>query len=93
VSSATTPAVASGRLRAGRITPAEMEAFKSRDNWTNWRYLALSWFVIVGALFLAIWGESLLRALGYGWEAIVPLALVVIVVMGASQHQLGGAIY
>jgi fatty acid desaturase len=80
-------------MRAGRITPAEMEEFKSRDNWTNWRYLALNWFVIIATLFLAIWGEQQLRALGYGWEAIVPLALLAIVVMGASQHQLGGAIH
>ncbi len=83
----------SGRNRAGRITPGEMEAFKARDNWTNWRYLALNWFVIAGTLFLAIWGESQLRAMGYGWEAILPLAIVAIIVMGASQHQLGGAIH
>ncbi len=82
-----------GRNRAGRITPGEMEAFKARDNWTNWRYLALNWFVIAGTLFLAIWGESQLRAMGYGWEAILPLAIVAIIVMGASQHQLGGAIH
>ena len=56
----------SGRNRAGRITPGEMEAFKARDNWTNWRYLALNWFVIAGTLFLAIWGESQLRARATG---------------------------
>jgi len=93
VTSAANPARASGRSRAGRITPAEMETFKARDNWTNWRYLAFNWFIIVGTLFLAISGESLLRSLGYGWEAVVPLALMAIVAMGASQHQLGGAIH
>ncbi len=70
-----------------------MEAFKARDNWTNWRYLVLNWAVIAATAFVAIWGESQLRSLGYGWEAILPLALVAIIVMGASQHQLGGAIH
>lgn len=93
MTSAAIPEQASGRSRAGRITAVEMEAFKARDNWTNWHYLAFNWFVIVGTLFLAISGESLLRSLGYGWAAVVPLALVAIIVMGASQHQLGGAIH
>ena len=93
MTSATTPTAGSERLRSGRITPTEMEEFKSRDNWTNWRYLALNWFVIIATLFLAIWGEDQLRSWGYGWEAIGPLALVAIIVMGASQHQLGGAIH
>jgi fatty acid desaturase len=81
------------RARAPRIAPADMEALKARDNWTNWRYLALNWFVIIATLGLAIWAEDALRTAGYGWPAILPVALLTIIVMGASQHQLGGAIH
>ncbi len=81
------------RARSGRVSPVEMEALKTRDNWTNWRYLALNWAIIIGTLTFAIWSESALLAAGYGWEAVAPIALLTIIIMGASQHQLGGAIH
>lgn len=81
------------RNRLTSLSAAELEALKSRDNVTNWAYLALDWVVIIGTLATSIWLESVLRAQGYGLEAIVPLALVTIVIIGASQHQLGGAIH
>ncbi len=81
------------RARASRIAGVDMDALKVRDNWTNWRYLALNWFVIIATLAFALWAEGAVRAAGYGWPAIVPIVLVTIVIMGASQHQLGGAIH
>ena len=79
--------------RSGRISNDEMASLKSRDNWTNWRYLGLNWFVIVATLSLSIWAEGAVREAGYGWIAILPIVLLTIVIMGASQHQLGGAIH
>lgn len=81
------------RARAARISPAELDTLKARDNWTNWRYLAFNWAIIFGTLGVSLWGEAELRAAGYGWPALAALALVTIAVMGASQHQLGGAIH
>ncbi len=79
--------------RAPRYSVAEINALKERDNSTNWKYLALNWSVIIATLVLAIGGEAALRAAGYSAWWVVPIAVVTIVVMGASQHQLGGAIH
>ena len=76
-----------------RYTAAEIQTLKARDNRTNWRYLALNWTIIVATLALAIGVESAIAAAGYSPWWIVPVAVVAIVVMGASQHQLGGAIH
>lgn len=79
--------------RAPRYSVAEINALKERDNRTNWKYLALNWGIIIATLTLAIWAESALRAGGYSAWWIVPVAVTAILVMGASQHQLGGAIH
>lgn len=79
--------------RPGRIAPAELEALKARDNTTNWAYLGFNWLVIVTTLAIAVTAENALIAAGYGWWTVVPVAALAIVVMGASQHQLGGAIH
>ncbi len=85
--------VQANRARASKITPAEMDVLKARDNWTNWRYLALNWLVIIATISLAIWAEGALFAAGYGWLTMLPVVLIALVVIGASQHQLGGAIH
>ncbi len=79
--------------RPSRITPAELEALKLRDNSTNWSYLAFNWLVIVTTLAVALWAEQAIVAGGYSGWTLVPVALAAIIVMGASQHQLGGAIH
>lgn len=78
---------------AQRVTPEELQALKARDNWTNWRYLALNWAVIIGTIALAIAAENALVAAGHSLWWMLPVALAAIVVIGASQHQLGGAIH
>ncbi|MEQ1716345.1 MAG: fatty acid desaturase [Hyphomicrobium sp.] len=82
-----------GRARIGRISILEMESLKTRDNWTNWRYLGINWLVIIGTLSLSIWAEAAARNAGYGWEVFIPIAVLTIIIIGASQHQLGGAIH
>lgn len=79
--------------RSGRITPVKLKALKQRDNVTNWRYLAFNWLVIAATVAAAIAAETALLASGASWLAVVPVAVLAIVVMGASQHQLGGAIH
>jgi fatty acid desaturase len=87
-------AVPSGeRARKTQVSPERLQALKARDNWTNWRYLALNWGIIALTLAAAIWAESALAAGGYSMWWMVPVAAVTIIIMGASQHQLGGAIH
>ncbi len=81
------------RARRSVLTPAELQALKARDNWTNWRYLAGNWAVIVATIGGAIWAENALAAGGYSFWWMVPIAAVAITIIGASQHQLGGAIH
>ena len=80
-------------LRPARYSPEELQALKARDNWTNWRYLALNWAVIIATLTFAIGSESAIASIGYSPWWIVPVSIVAIITMGASQHQLGGAIH
>lgn len=84
---------ASARQRTARYSVSEINALKARDNWTNWKYLALNWGVIVATLVTAIWLENELAIHGYSAWWKVPIALITIVIIGASQHQLGGAIH
>jgi fatty acid desaturase len=91
--SSSAKASAHSSRRAPRYSVAEINALKQRDNTSNWKYLALNWGIIVGTLALAIWGEAELRAAGYSAWWTVPIAFVTILIMGASQHQLGGAIH
>ncbi|MBA4172630.1 MAG: hypothetical protein C0511_08255, partial [Hyphomicrobium sp.] len=68
--------------RPSRITPAELEALKLRDNSTNWSYLAFNWLVIVTTLAVALWAEQAIVAGGYSGWTLVPVALAAIIVMG-----------
>jgi fatty acid desaturase len=93
MSMSTLAAVPRETSRAPRYTAEELRALKARDNWTNWRYLAFNWAVIVATLALAITAESAIAAAGYSLWWMLPVAFAAIVVIGASQHQLGGAIH
>lgn len=79
--------------RTARYSVNEINALKARDNWTNWRYLAMNWAIISGAIGLAIWGEAQVQAAGYSPFWLIPIAAVTIIIIGASQHQLGGAVH
>jgi len=79
--------------RTARYSVAEINALKARDNWTNWRYLAMNWAVIAGTIGLAIWGEAELRAADHSALWVIPIAALTITIIGACQHQLGGAIH
>lgn len=66
---------------------------KARDNWTNWFHLAQIYVVIAGTIGLAVWATGWIAAeqLGWGWAVLVNA--VAIVIVGAAQHQFGGAIH
>lgn len=70
-----------------------VRALKSRDNRTNWVHLARVWLIVAATIAAMIAIENTLAAEGFNpWWAL-PAALVAITIIGASQHQLGGAIH
>ncbi|MGQ0672444.1 MAG: fatty acid desaturase family protein [Hyphomicrobium sp.] len=77
---------------AGRI-PSEVQALKQRDNHTNFAYLAGVYLIIAAAMAGAI-GVSAAAAAGLvAWWLTIPATIAAIIVIGASQHQLGGAVH
>lgn len=72
---------------------SEAVALKARDNVTNWRHIAFVWAVIATTIGTGLWLESLVaqNAIGLAWW-VVYFAFAVVVI-GASQHQLGGIIH
>ncbi len=84
-------AAALARMR--RASPADLQKLKARDNTSNIGHLAFVWLVIVLAIGCAITIENELRAGGHSLIWLIPVVLVAIVIVGASQHQLGGAIH
>ena len=79
--------------RQARQTPAEVLALKARDNVTNWVYLARIYIVIALAIAGAVWVDQTAMADTIAWWWSIPATLAAIVVIGASQHQFGGAIH
>lgn len=74
-------------------TSSAVRDLKARDNWTNWGHLAQVYVVIAGTIALSVWAIDRLDHAGYGlvWQALVYIAAVI--VLGAAQHQFGGAIH
>jgi fatty acid desaturase len=66
---------------------------KGRDNLTNWLYLAQVYAVIAATIAAALWGSAEIAAHGFGWGWSLLLNTIAIVVIGASQHQLGGVVH
>jgi fatty acid desaturase len=82
-----------GRSRTATLDTEAIKALKSRDNITNWFHFAFVYAVIAGTIACAIWGSGELAARGHGLAPILLLNVLAAVVIGASQHQLGGAIH
>lgn len=66
---------------------------KRRDNTTNFAYIGFVYFVIVATLSVTIWSYGRVADAGLGWWWNIPLTLIAIVIIGASQHQFGGIIH
>ena len=81
------------RVRQSRQTAEEIKTLKARDNVTNWIYLARIYLVIGLAVAGAVWVDEAAMAGSIAWWWSIPATLAAIVVIGASQHQFGGAIH
>lgn len=66
---------------------------KKRDNYTNFAHIAFVYLVIVASIGLTIWSYGLVADAGLGWWWNIPMTLLCITAVGASQHQFGGVIH
>ena len=90
------PGVVTQRSRNDDTPSVKAEAIKllkARDNWTNWRHLLQIYGVIAatiaGAIAANAWPAT--QGIGGGWGVLINA--VAILVLGAAQHQFGGAIH
>jgi fatty acid desaturase len=81
-----------GRPKGVRRGEAIRE-LKKRDNYTNFAHIAFVYLVIFGAIATTIWSYGVIADAGLGWWWNIPMTLVTIVTIGASQHQFGGVIH
>lgn len=72
---------------------AEIQRLKSRDNHTNFLHLGFAYLVMAATIAGSLLAFSAIEHAGLSWWWMVPIAFFAVVLMGASQHQLGGAIH
>lgn len=66
---------------------------KKRDNYTNFAHIGFVYLVIIASVAATIWSYGIIAEAGLGWWWNIPMTLVAIVAVGASQHQFGGVIH
>lgn len=66
---------------------------KARDNTTNFIYIAQVYLIMIGTIAATIWSYSAVADAGLAWWWNIPATFVAILIIGASQHQLGGIIH
>src|SRR6185437_12314840 len=66
---------------------------KKRDNHTNFWHIGYVYLVIVASIAATIWSYHLVAGAGFGWWWDIPMTLIGITAVGASQHQFGGVIH
>lgn len=71
----------------------EIQRLKARDNSTNFLHLAFVYLVMATTIAAALLAFSAIAAAGMSWWWNVPVAALSVIIMGASQHQFGGAIH
>lgn len=76
-----------------RLDANDLRRLKARDNHTNILYLARDWAVIAATIATALLVATWLEGAGASGWWFLPVALVAVAVIGAAQHQLGGAIH
>ncbi len=69
----------------------ELQRLRLTDNWTNWFYIARAWLVIAVAIGVAVTVHLAATAAGLSSWWTIPIFVVAIMAIGASQHQLAGA--
>ncbi|MFN3868994.1 MAG: fatty acid desaturase [Hyphomicrobiaceae bacterium] len=71
----------------------EIRRLKARDNHTNFYHLGFVWLVISATVAATLWSYAAIADAGLGWWWNIPATALAVTIIGASQHQLGGAIH
>lgn len=78
-------------LKGDAELKCRLQEFCATDNWTNWLYIGRAWGVIALSAAGAIWFYNYAAAAQWSSLWLVPVFLLAIACVGASQHQLAGA--
>ena len=72
-----------------------LQGLRHSDHWTNWLFIARAYVVIAISIAGVVWRDNYLAANGVLWAVLgtASAAVVAIMAIGASQHQLAGAMY
>jgi fatty acid desaturase len=81
------------RKRSNQKAAGELQTLKTRDNTTNWAFLARTYFVIVVTIAATVYIDQAAMKAQIAWWWSIPVTLLAIVVLGASQHQFGGVVH
>jgi fatty acid desaturase len=71
----------------------DIHSLRERDNSTNLAYIGYVYLIMGITLAATLWSYSEVASLGLSWWWDLPMTAVAIIVIGASQHQLGGIIH
>lgn len=93
VDTATADPKARQKPDSARLSKEEVRALKARDNVTNFRYIAGIYTVILAAVAAGIWACESYLAGELSIFLLIPIVIVAILAVGASQHQLGAVIH
>ncbi len=81
------------RQRPTQDTAGEIQALKARDNHTNILHLVRVYLVIAVTIAATVYIDQAAMTSQIAWWWSIPVTLIAIVVIGASQHQFGGAVH
>lgn len=84
---------AESRPRQQRYSASEIAKLKERDNTTNVGYLAIVYGIMAVTIAATVWAFEAALAGDLAWGWAIAVSIVAVFSMGASQHQLGGAIH
>ncbi len=70
-----------------------IQALKARDNVTNFLYIGQVYLIVAATVVATIWSYGLVADAGLGWWWNIPATFVAVLIIGASQHQLGGIVH
>lgn len=79
---------------ASRSIGADIRALKeARDNVTNFWYIGKIYLILLVTITSTIWFFASYESLNISFWWTIPVAILSIVIVGGSQHQLGGALH
>src|SRR5688500_1083513 len=90
VATAPAPPLSDRPLKGDPELKRRLQEFCTTDNWTNWLYIGRAWAVIALSIGGAVWFYYFAAASQISSAWLLPVALLAIAMVGASQHQLAG---